>query len=60
MKLMYKPEKVISSFLAAFMVLSISLQPVSKQPIQAYESEISICGYNEEELPSIPSRPKPY
>ena len=31
MKFMHKPKKVISSLLAAFMVLSISLQPVSKQ-----------------------------
>lgn len=59
MKFMHKPQKVISSLLAAFMVLSISLQPVSKQPIQAYESEISICGYNEEDLPSEPDLPKP-
>ncbi len=61
MKLMYKPEKVISSFLAVSIVLTMALQPIGKRTIPANEPGISAYGvnFNEEDLPSEPDLPKP-
>ena len=60
MKFMHKPKKVISSFIAAFLALTITLQPINKESDKSHESDIYVCGIGKEEskLPPIPFPPK--
>ncbi len=58
----HKFKKVTSSFLAAFLALSMLLQPADKPPTWPDEPGISVCNDapRKVDLPPHPKPPKPY
>ena len=58
----HKIRKVTSSFLAAFLALSMLLQPADKQPTWPDEPGISVCNDvpRKVDLPLYPDPPKTY